>query len=459
VRALEADDDSYAVLNESPESVAELLKSAAHHGRVRVLTLLLKGEQDLSTLVDETGLSKNALVNHLTMLIENGLVERVDRGEYVITHDGRDLIKAAASIYQESTLRREEMRRRSKRLYTGGWSGDSMSETMVDREVEYQPCWISYTGAIAGTMRSLGVDCDVVDVGGHSGYAFIVNTIKGEFCPSGPTAMHPDTWEEMHWGAQDLGWRMVHWLDFGSYPREEGTLKPEEIERAQKLFDLVKVEIEQDMPVVLWGLYIPEYGIVKGIKGNSYVASSYRSLSGLPEEPQPFFELKAPGCLDAYFFREKIDVDSAEADRKAVERGLRFARGQMPVSERYVHGPEAWTEWAEVLENHPEQNLYHGNSYTAACWHEARSMAAEFLNRMADRNKGPHVKHLSEASKIYVEIAMLLSEFTEIFPFKMEGEMTAEARKKGAKILRKARPLDEKAAAQLEKALESWKTP
>jgi len=78
---------------------------------------------------------------------------------------------------------------------------------------------------------------------------------------------------------------------------------------------------------------------------------------------------------------------------------------------------------------------------------------------MADRNKGPHVKHLSEASKIYVEIAMLLSEFTEIFPFKMEGEMTAEARKKGAKILRKARPLDEKAAAQLEKALESWKTP
>ena len=456
---MENDDDFQAVLNESPESVAELLKSAAHHGRVRVLTLLINGRQDLSTMVDETGLSKNALVNHLNLLIENGLIERVGRGEYALTHDGRDLIRAAASIYRDSALRRDEMRRRSQRLYTGGWSGKGMIDAMVDREVVYQPCWISYIGAMAGALRSLDVDCDAVDVGGYSGYAFIVNVIKGEFCPSGPTALHADTWEEMRLGVQDLGWRMVHWYDSGSYPQGEGTPRPEEFERAQKLFDLVKAEVGKNMPVVLWGLHVPEYGIVKGIRGSSYVASTYRSLAGLPEEPQPFFELKAPGCLDAYFFSDEIEVDRAETDRKAIERGLRLAKGQMEVVERYAHGPEAWTEWAEVLECHPEQSLYHGNSYTAACWQEARSMAAEFLDRMADRHEGPHVKHLREASRIYGEIAGLLSEFTEIFPFKPEGDMPMEARKRGAEILKRVKPLDGKAAAQLKRALETWRSP
>lgn len=453
---MEKEDDIFAILNESPESVAQLLKSASHQGRVKVLALLLKGAQGLSTLVDETKLSKNALINHLSMLIENGLIERIDRGEYTITHDGRDLIEAAATIFRDSSLRVEKMRKRSQRLYTGGWSGEAMSETILDKEIVYLPCWISYTGAMAGALRGLGVDCDVVDVGGYSGYAFIINTIKGEFCPSGPTAMHPETWEEMHKGTQDLGWALDHWYDPGSYPKDEESPKPEEIERAQKLFDLVRAEIEKGRPAVLWGLYIPEYGIVKGIKGKSYVASSYRSLIGLPEEPQPFFELRAPGCLDAIFFREEIEAGGVVADRRAVERGLRFSRGLMPINERYVHGPEAWTEWADILENHPEKDLYHGNSYSAACWEEARVMAAEFLGRMADRHEGAYVRHLMEASDVYRELAGFLGEFVKIFPFGLDGEMSIEDRKRGAEILKRARPLDERAAAQLEKALEAW---
>ena len=453
---MEKEDDIFAILNESPGSVARLLRSAAHRGRVKVLALLLKGAQDLSTLADETRLSKNALINHLSTLIENGLIERIDRGEYALTHDGRDLIEAAATIYRDSSLRLERTRRRSQRLYTGGWSGDTVSETMLDMDIAYQPCWISYTGAMAGALRGLGLDCDIVDVGGHSGYAFIINTIKGEFCPSGPTAMHPDTWSEIHEGAQDLGWALDHWRDQGSYPRDEGPPKPGEIERARRLFDLVRAEIEGGRPVVLWGLYIPEYGIVRGIKGRSYVASSYRSLMGLPEEPQPFFELRAPGCLDAIFLREEAEAGGVAADRRAVERGLRFSRGQMPVNERYVHGPGAWTEWADVLENHPEKDLYHGNSYSAACWKEARAMAAEFLGRMADRHEGAHVRPLREASAVYGELAGLLGELTEVFPFGLEGEMSREDRMRGAEILKRARLLDERAAAQLERALEAW---
>ena len=47
-------------------------------------------------------------------------------------------------------------------------------------------------------------------------------------------------------------------------------------------------------------------------------------------------------------------------------------------------------------------------------------------------------------------------EFTKIFPFKLEGEMSPENRKKGASLIRKVRSLDGKAIKQMEKALKKW---
>lgn len=457
----EFDDELYEVLLKSTKAVAALLKSAAHQGRVQILSLLLKGEQDLSNLVKETELSKNAVVNHLSILIENRLVQRVDRGEYMLTPDGLELINAAATLYRDSALREEEQRRRKRRLYTGGWRGEGLSEFLISREVEYQPCWISYTGAMAGALRALGVDCDITDVGGCSGYAFIVNVIKGEFCPSGPTAFHLETWKKIHKGTQDLGVRIEHWFDEGSYPVEEGSPRPHEVERARKLYEKVKTEIGEDRPVVLYGLHLPEYGIVKGIKGNSYVTSSCMGLinPGQPEEPVLYYDLKAPGCLDAYFFREQTSVDTNKNDKKAIERAFQFAQGLMPAQERYVHGPEAWTEWADVLENHPEQKMYHGNSYAAACFHEARAMASEFLRRMAGRHKGAQSGHLTEAASRYGEAEKLLAKFTEIFPFKLQEEMNMKDRRMAADILRKVKHIEEQAGGHMKRALEAWETP
>jgi hypothetical protein len=87
---------------------------------------------------------------------------------------------------------------------------------------------------------------------------------------------------------------------------------------------------------------------------------------------------------------------------------------------------------------------------------QARLMASEFLERVVSRQSGPYSKNLMEASKIYGKAAGLLKEFTEIFPFKFEGEMSPENRKKGASLIRKVRSFDGKAIEQREKALKKW---
>jgi len=453
------EDELYNILLESSEEVSGFLKSVSHPGRVLILSLMMKGDQKLSHLGEATGLSKNALVNHLGMLIDKRLVRKTGRGRYALTADGEDLMASVASVYRDSTLREEARREMVRRSYTEGWREKGMSEKVIGEPAKYQPCWISYTGAIAGALTALGLECDITDVGGYSGYAFITNVIRGTFCPSGPTAFHPKTWEEMHKGTEDIGYEILCDDVAGGYPLKEGEPTPEDIARAKKLFEKVKREIDADRPAILWGLPIPEYGIVNGYRGNSYITSTYRSLMepGKPEEPVLYYELQAPGNMHAIFFKEPIEVVTEEAQRRALERALRFAQGKIPVNERYATGPEAYSEWADALENAPlAKASYQGNSYVAACLWEAREMAAEFLLRTASSYPGPRLEHLSEASKSYAEAARQLKEFTGIFPFSLEGAMPREKRLRGAEILKRVKDTEDVAIEHLRKALENW---
>ena|GEM_PF-1210220 len=449
------------ILFESPKGVAELLRSAAHPVRIQVLALLLQGEHDFSKLMQHTELSKTALANHLNQLMKKGLIQRVARGEYNLTVDGEELLNAAAAVYKDSARREEERRELLRRRYTEGLiEGKSLSRKVISKKVEYLPCWLSYTGAIAGSLRALGVDCDITDVGGYSGYAFIINVSKGVTCPSGPTALPLETWKQIHKGTESLGWTMKHYEYPHSYPAEEGNPTPQEIEIAKNLFEKIKQEMdERDKPVVLWGLAIPEYGIVKGYKGDFYITSTFRSLVNQPEEPILFYDLKAPGCIDAFFFRYIVERDAAVADREALERAISFAAAKVPILDNYVGGPAALDEWANILENLPEEKQnYMGNSYVGACVGEGRFMCAEFLKRLSEKYHGKQSKHLQEAAECYEKSAKLMKGFTRIFPFKHQGEMKLEDRKKGAEILRKVRPLEEEAIEHMKKALDEWET-
>ncbi len=442
-------------LSESPKGVARLLKSAAHPARIQVLTLLIHGTCDFSQLMRQTKLSKTALANHMNCLMKMGLIQRVARGEYTMTMDGKEMLNAAMTVYRNSSRREEERREALLGRYTKGLvEGKKLNRKVISKKVEYQPCWLSYTGAIAGSLKGLRVSCDVVDVGGYSGYAFIINVSKGLTCPSGPTALPSETWKQIHTGTESLGWTMEQYEYPHSYPAEEGNPTPEEVKTAKELFEKIKKEIdEKDRPVVLWGLVVPEYGIVKGYEGNSYVASTFRRLNKQPETPIPFHDLKAPGCIDAFFFRDRIDEDAQASDKEALERAIRFAVAEVPILNNYVAGPGALAEWADVLENVPEEKQnYHGNSYVGACVAEGRAMSSEFLKRLAEKYDREQSKHLLNAADCYKKGAKLMREFTGIFPFEFKGEMKRADRGRGADILRKVKPLEEKAIQHMRKA-------
>ncbi|MFX1562870.1 MAG: hypothetical protein ACFFDP_06145 [Promethearchaeota archaeon] len=426
---------------------------------MQVLALLLNGKNSFAQLKAHTRLSKTALANHLNQLIERQLVQRKGRGKYQLTDDGRELLIAAAKVFEESTIREEERQVRMRHAYTEGIrERKGMSKRIISKPAEYQTCWISYTGAVAGALQALGADCDAVDVGGRTGYAFLINVSDNSTCPSGPTAFWLDIWNEIVKATEDLGWTIEEFDDESVDVAEKPS--PEEYARSEKLFEKVKLEIdEKDRPVVMWGLVIPEYGIVNGYEGNTYLTSTYRSLGNLSEDPVPFFSLRAPGHLHALFFREQVKQKQVDINRRALARAIRFTKGNVPTHKQYVAGPAALDTWATLLETLPlEKQNYHGNSYVGACVWEGRAMAAEFIERLAKQAPKRAMKHLLAAAECYTEGKKHMKKFMELFPFNFEGEMPLEKRKRGAAILRKVKPIEEAAIKHMQKALDAWKS-
>ena len=335
-----------------------------------------------------------------------------------------------------------------------------MKEREISNKPTYQPCWISYLGAVSGSLKALGKDYDVTDVGGYSGWSFLINVSKGVTCASGPTAHK--AYKDILIGTQSLGFEIGGHDDPPCIPAKEGEITQEEQQRFQKYFEIVKKEIiEKDRPLVLWGIPVPEYGIVYGFKDESYIVSTFRYLNNIPETPIPYDKLAAPGGLHYFSFGNELDIDQETADKEAIERAIKLTKGGPEITnENYVAGTEAFTEWATVLKNEEIEkggHNYHGNSYVAMCALEGRHTAVEFLNRLNERYSGkPQSDHLSKAAEEFAQTRDLLKEFAAIFPFAFEGDMSKESREQGATLLEQAIPHELEAVKNLEAALDFW---
>lgn len=445
-----------SMIASSADEVSELVKAAAHSNRLQVMALLADGPKEFSYLLEKVGLSKTALANHIERVLGLGLVERVERGEYRLTEDGIELLGAIATFYEGSKARQVHANKRIQEQYSKSYDKPGNGERLVSREPVYQPCWLSYLGAVSGVLKSLGKDRDVVDVGGYTGYAFITNVSRGMTCPSAPTCHRG--WVDIVPATSMLGFRISNYEDNKCFPQSK-PLSAEDHERAMKVFQIVKRSIDNDRPVVLWGLDIPEYGIVKGYKGESYLVSTYRTLNKMPDGPIRYDALDAPGCINAIIFKDEVPDMTEKDDKNALKRAIRFAEGTGLAHKNYVAGPKAYDEWADVLERESKElPSYLGNSYVSECYEEGNGLAAAFLIRLAKRySNGQQTEHLMKAAKEYESAHELMKKFTAIFPFAFEGDMSVGKRKKGAEILRQVKPHIVAAIGHMKKAVEVWK--
>ncbi|MFX0015048.1 MAG: GyrI-like domain-containing protein [Promethearchaeota archaeon] len=101
---------------ESLNEIITLVKTIDHPQRLRILTLMIDVPRTFKELMEQTGLQKSALGNHLNILSNENLVEKINRGSYRATDDGEAIFQHLAQSFLEIKLREQERLERIRRL-------------------------------------------------------------------------------------------------------------------------------------------------------------------------------------------------------------------------------------------------------------------------------------------------------------------------------------------------------
>lgn len=110
------DDLLNKTLEENTEQLSNILNALANPIRLKILSTLLKGETEFSTLQETTELSKTALTHHLTTLTEAQIIENPRRGSYRIREDGLNILTNIVDTYQTTLWKQQQEEQRQAML-------------------------------------------------------------------------------------------------------------------------------------------------------------------------------------------------------------------------------------------------------------------------------------------------------------------------------------------------------
>jgi hypothetical protein len=271
-------------------------------------------------------------------------------------------------------------------------------------EVDYRPAWLTWVASTTTCLRTVGIDCDQADVAGYSGYAFHLG-VHENLCPSAPTMLE---WSRLSRGPHSLGRATVEYRAPATHDRADA---PRDA-AARAAFELIRGELHAGRPCVLWGTYLPEFGVVVGIEGESYLVKTFKEVLEQPQPPIPFDAIDAPGGLYVLGFPADAAVVELRRDLQAILEALR--QWDRPPYGPYRFGAGAYELWIEALRGRRADRF--GCGYNAACYAEGRRFAHRFLDRMATR-RPLAAELLRRAADAYEEAAEAMQHFVEVFPF------------------------------------------
>ena len=469
----------------SLEGIIDLLKATAHDTRLQILVYLSNSEKSLPYLhehikakfASKGKVSKTALAHHLNQLIDTGLIEKTARGMYSLTEYGSVYIKQMRTVletYSEKnqTLSEPEKQKEFTQISDYLKASSETSKNMVSVNPLYQSGWNSYISSVSGVLESLGVNDDYIQLSGRSAYCFIFKVSKGSISFLGEAILSNEAWEEIYKGTESFGWKINEWKSERVYPHM-WNLTGEDFGTAKEMFYRIRFIIDEyDAPVVLWGLRVPNFGIVKGYDDDSYIVSTYYRKEALKDTPVRYDSIYAHGSFRFLYFSKSEEIKiGEEEDKMSILRAINMAKGINVLPEnpvlgyQYIAGPDAYNEFADVLLNFNTSLPDIGTGFHGRFYQDAKAVATEYLERMARKYASlPQGKPLLNASKQYRAIKNVFEEFMVLFPYydiksdKSKKRMSDEKRKKGADLLLKAKDYEESGIAYLEKAAKQWRS-
>ncbi len=309
--------------------------------------------------------------------------------------------------------------------------------------------WTSLAGALEGALRFLGEPVTRPWVMGVSGYAFrlALPTTDG-VAAAGPVEAAFDP-KRIAGLLRNLGRK----IEIVAAPPD----RHEYVKRRAEVIGRVRKSIDRGLPVAVYGLHLPRFGLVKGYDDRAglwFVASLLSAQYGeaLPLDRWPVPERADP--VLAVFLGDRTRSDPRHAVLAALRYAVTYAdEGEPGDPTGAVHGLVAYRRWQEVFA-HGASLSSAGNTLLAHLLQAARRDAAAFLRADATRLLPEAAPALRRAAAAYDAEVLALSRLVTLFPFPGGGNPDNPAtRLSAAATLREALAREEEALAALREVL------
>lgn len=357
-----------------------------------------------------------------------------------INHSGmtRLVTPVALSSVPEPARRAGEQPRR----------GQSMR---VETKARMHGTWLSYIGSVYGAIKAAELcDLDLIDVYGISGMGghFIVH----EACDASSVTVY--NWIDDHMGALDrLGILSEVYLAFPGSRTYEAA-------RRRAIIN-IKASIDRGVPVVLWGVDVPEFGLVHGYDDADGVLLVSGVFGQGPEGSRPMLyenvgnSAEVAPLLHYQVPVERVELDLERAHRDALARFVAKMERPYQMEPKYHVGLAAYDAWLQAL-TRPDLS-HRGLRYLVYVYYETKDFWAAYVRRLAESGLG--VAGLAAAAERFTAVAGLYEQMMTTLgqsyepPPIMEEPVTAAQLASLERLLREARAMETEAVGLLKKAL------
>ncbi|MHA1136064.1 MAG: ArsR/SmtB family transcription factor [Candidatus Thorarchaeota archaeon] len=396
-------DETIELTLDSTKNLSKILRTMGHPKRIEVLSFLSKSNREYSTILRQLRISRTALANHLNLLVESGLIKRMERGSYSLTKDGRSFYTTLMQTYLDSQAYSQLHRSQIMESY-GNIRKKGCSKLKSLKKLKWQPRWVSHLGAVEASLKFLKQKISPAWIYGGTGHAFIINIAK-DLCPSGPTA-----WRTM----------MLHELSSNLGYRVDGIFavktNPEFPRLQEKAWNHAIECIDKEIPCYGWELEAPEFYNITGYDDVGYHYSGPGCENG--KGPKPWRDLgnTGIGILEVYSVHPSGTANPVKAIKQALVKSLYHASNpEDTIFPNYRSGLTGYDWWISAIEYGSAQVM--GHAYNAGVWAECRKFAAQFLKEARKHVTGDIRILIDAAQKQYKIVASNLESISKDYPF------------------------------------------
>jgi hypothetical protein len=282
---------------------------------------------------------------------------------------------------------------------------DTMAATETDARL--QGSWMTFVGATMGVLSAAGLldpRLDMSTLMGLSGRAFHL-TLNDTCWPGCPTMYD---WPREHAAAfERVG---VFAEVFHTLPES-----PAYDAARQRAVTHIKASLDRGVAVVLWGVDVPEFGVVYGYDDADgvFLTDGVARLNGGSSTPLLYENVGRSSDVPELHYvvpLERVPWDPAAAHRAALSDYVARTEARPPLVPPYPSGLRAYDNWITALES--GTFIPFGLRYNTAVLADAKRHAATYLERLAE--EGLPFPHLADAGGTARENAAIFQRMLEV---------------------------------------------